>query len=347
MKSKNKMYDVVIVGAGPAGLIAGKILAENKKKVLIIEKNKIAGDKVCAGGLTLKDFEEFNIPKFLIEKEFKDINIHINNRLIKLVLDKPWIWTCSRKELGKWQLAEAKKAGAEIRLNSKVAKIQKDFVVLSTEEKFFFKYLIGADGTNSAVRRFLGLKVKKILLAIQYPVPKGKFKDLEIFFDLERFGPTYAWIFPHKDFDSVGAGIDPRFLKGNQLKHSFDDWCKEIGLNPSMYKIEGAAISYDYQGVEFGNIFLVGDAAGMSSGLTGEGMHPAMVSGKEVARKILDPKYDFKELKEIRKAKRIEEKVLTFYRFNRTITKMMFRLGGLLLENNRFKKKMIKFLTSK
>jgi len=47
-------YDVVIVGAGPAGLACAKELSKGSKTILLIEKNKIIGPKVCAGGLRKK-----------------------------------------------------------------------------------------------------------------------------------------------------------------------------------------------------------------------------------------------------------------------------------------------------
>lgn len=345
--TNNGVYDVVIIGAGPAGLTAAKTLADNNKKVLVIEKGEIVGDKVCAGGLTLKDFNELRLPEFLIEQEFTDINLYIKNRVINLKLDTPWIWTCDRKKLGSWQLDEALKSGTDVWLDTRIIKIQKNSISLHNGKNLKFKYLIGADGTNSLVRKFLGLKTKKIMLAIQYLVPKEKFSKLEIFFDLKRFGPAYAWIFPHKDFHSVGCGADPKFIDGEKLKQNFNDWCKEIRLNPSEYKLQVAPINYDYQGIKFDNIFLIGDAAGTASGLTGEGMHPAMISGQEVAKKIVYPDYDLPKLKEIIKVKKLEEKILTLYKNNKTITKLLFNFGGLLLTRKFAKEKLVKFLTEK
>jgi len=346
MKTKNKTYDVIIIGAGPAGFSAATVLAP-KKRVLVLEKKRIVGSKICAGGLTVKDFEELHIPKFLIEEEFSCANLYFRGKKYKLELDQPWIWTCSREELGKWQLEEAKSKGAEVKLNLEAVEIQKNYVVTKDGEKLFFKYLIGADGSSSIVRKFLGLKVKKIILAVHYHVSREKFDALEVFFELKKFGPSYAWIFPHKDYSSIGAGADLRFINAAKFRRHFDTWCKEIGFNPREYKLQAAPINYDFQGLEFGNIFLTGDAAGLASGLTGEGIHSGFVSGREAARKILNPKHDFEELSELLENKRLEEKVLEVYQTSKIAAKAMFCLGFLFLKNKSAREKLAEFLTEK
>ena len=65
-------FDIIIVGAGPAGLKCAHTLikANNKLKVLVLEKNKDIGPKICAGGLTGKDLQSFSIPDKLIEFRF-------------------------------------------------------------------------------------------------------------------------------------------------------------------------------------------------------------------------------------------------------------------------------------
>ena len=68
-------------------------------------------------------------------------------------------------------------------------------------------------------------------------------------------------------------------------------------------------------GFDFGNIFLVGDAGGFASGFTGEGIYFGLVSGREVARKIIDPKYNCEEILEILRIKHYHEITLNLTSF--------------------------------
>ena len=68
-------YDTIIVGAGPAGLKCAEVLAKNGKEVIVFERKKIVGDKVCAGGLTVKDLN-IGIPEKLYQRKIKKIIVH-------------------------------------------------------------------------------------------------------------------------------------------------------------------------------------------------------------------------------------------------------------------------------
>ena len=73
---------------------------------------------------------------------------------------------------------------------------------------------------------------------------------------------------------------------------------------------ESAPINYDYRGMEFGKIFLVGDAGGFTFPLTGEGIYSAITTGEEVARKIIAPEYDIPKIKNILKFQEIQRKII-------------------------------------
>ena len=64
-----KKFDVIVVGAGPAGLICAKKLSKSDLKVLLLEKEDDFGDKVCAGGLTRKGLNLLDIPDDIIEQK--------------------------------------------------------------------------------------------------------------------------------------------------------------------------------------------------------------------------------------------------------------------------------------
>jgi geranylgeranyl reductase family protein len=322
-------YDVVIVGAGPAGLQAAKVLAESGKKVIVFEKNKTVGDKVCAGGLTRKDLQ-FGIPREITEKQFTKVRLHTDQQTLEIKREHPIIYTIDRKKLGKWQLQEAKDAGAEIALNTPVKQIKDNSVVLEKDE-VGFDHLIGADGASSLLRKSLRIKTDELLVTLQYIINNSMDK-LEIYLDPPRFGMTYVWIFPHSNTTSVGSGIDVgRTIPIDKLRKEFLGWCQENAFDISKARFESAPINYDYEGHEFENKYLVGDAGGFASGLTGEGIYSAMLSGEEIAKKIIDPTYDTPRLSAWLKFKKWHDSLYRLLEFNTVSSEALIEVALLIL----------------
>lgn len=335
-----KEYDVIIVGAGPAGLIAAKILAQNNKKVIVLEKNSVIGPKVCGGGITTKDYS-FGIPKTLASYFFNEVVLHTPTTSSKIKTKEPYVSTIDRGKLGAFMAEDAKNAGAEIQTDSEVKEIFPNHVVLENRDEIYFKYLIGADGSNSIVRRYLNIKNNKEAIAFHYKVPQV-YEKMEIFFDANLFGSGYAWIFPHQDFTSIGCGANPdSLIKADDLKINLEKWLKKMKINVTGAKFESWTINYDYQGHEFGNVFLIGDAAGFASGLTGEGIFYAMVSGEEIARKIINPQYEQKYLHKILKNKTEQEKLLDKLSKNKRLSQFLYSAGGVVFKTGLLNKKLI------
>ena len=291
-----EIFDVVIIGAGPAGLNAAKILGDAGKKVLLLEKNEKIGPKICAGGLTRKSKKYLNLPDSLIEKKFSSIIFKSPRAKTKILLDKDYFFLVDREKMGQWQLKQINTQNVSVRVKSRVSKISNDTLLINGEEKIGFRYLIGADGSVSFVRRHLGLPTKLWGVAIQYLVPLKNCTDLEIHFDSHSFGPWYAWIFPHHDYVSVGYGYPAKALMPKKIdpiraKEGFEKWARKNNIALEGATIQSFPINCDFRGYKFGNIYLAGDAAGLVSGFTGEGIYQALVSGEEIANLILDPKY--------------------------------------------------------
>jgi len=283
--------DILIIGAGPGGLACAKILAEQGRKVLVLERRQEIGPKVCAGGITWDGMLRL-VPEKLIDRSFCEQRIFSSCQKTVVQEPHPVIATVSRKALGQWMAEQARQAGAEIISGAKVSSIEGLRVTADTDsgsKTFTCSQLVGADGANSMVRRSLGIPAEYRGPGINFQVP-GSCEQMEWHLDTRAFGCGYAWIFPHKDSVSVGAYSPQADMSAGRLKRNLLKWASGRGFQLQDLACQAALINYDYRGYSFGPVWLVGDAAGLASGLTGEGIYPAVVSGETVARRILDPR---------------------------------------------------------
>ena len=153
------------------------------------------------------------------------------------------------------------------------------------------------------------LESRDVGITMQYIIP-GERKDIEIFLDAKLFGIWYVWIFPHRGYVSVGCGCDPRAILPRTLRKNFHKWMQERGIDSSKGRYESCPINVDFRGYRFGNIFLIGDAAGLASSLTGEGIYQALISGEEIAKLILNPKHSPAKLEKIIAEKKEESAMM-------------------------------------
>lgn len=339
-------YDVIIVGAGPAGLCCALELQKSDLSVLVLEKNKIVGQKVCAGGITPK-VADFGVPFENADVQFSSILASVSNKKVKVSYKgRLFLGTIDRIKLGKI-LSDQLSEKTTLKLDSEVSEISKNFVLVE-EKRIGYKYLVGADGSHSVVRKFLGLKMKKAMVVIEYFI-QSELKDLEFCLDADLFGPGYGWIFPHKDYVSVGCGRDNRFSKGwPELTETFEKWLKLREIDTQGAKLQAGIINADFQGFDFGNVFLVGDAGGFASNLTGEGIYFGMVSGREVAKKIINPSYKCPEIFKILKIRKDHERVTNFIfsvmLINKSLANILLKFLLNLTQNRLFSWQLLKFL---
>jgi flavin-dependent dehydrogenase len=102
----------------------------------------------------------------------------------------------------------------------------------------------------------------------------------------------YFWVFPHVAYTSVGAVAPKRLVPPSALRRYLDGRLAALGVAPASAPFEGATLEVEFRGFHFpGQVHLAGDAAGVPSSLTAEGIYAALVTGEEVARGILEPSY--------------------------------------------------------
>lgn len=293
-------YDVIIVGAGPGGLHCGEILSRNGATVLILEKNIIIGKKVCAGGITWQGLID-RVPESLIERSFSSQLVYTRLQNITIQADHPIIATVNRQKLGQYMAETCFSSGSEIIFGANVNKVLDQEISYRYNNKNYtvaFDYLVGADGSMSKVRNRLNIPVERIGIGINYTLAQ-EIEDMEWHFDPVALGSGYTWIFPHSDAVSVGGYINTDGFRAIDLKNTISAWLKNKKIDTTSMKPEAERISCDFRGWKFGNHFLVGDAAGLASPLTGEGIFPAFISAEAVARSILDKKYEAHALKRL------------------------------------------------
>ena len=333
-------YEVIIVGAGPAGLKCAEVLSKANIKTLILEKKEKIGPKICAGGITRKFFRIFpDFPNNLLDFSTSKAFLHSPKNTHAIQTEIPFVFTINREKLGQWQLERLKKEMVTIKTNTKVIKIEPYKVVASDNQQFGFKYLVGADGATSNVRRHLKLKSTKKVITLHYKIPSTTKNKLEVFMDDRFFNIGYAWKFPHKKYISTGCGADTRKFSSAKLKRNFHKWLANKSIDLSNATYESAPILFDYRGYKFENIFLAGEAAGFTSGLTGEGIYPALVSGEEIAKLIINPEYIPNEIKDLLHYKKIQEKFLTLLIIAGPFRNNIFNLIVNKLKNPKFTEK--------
>jgi len=337
---------VVIVGAGPAGLSAATELAAHQDyEVTVLDRNAAPSYKVCGGGVDSKFFKrEFGAD--ILDREFGAFYILTPKSTFPVGSGKVnFVGTLDRRRLNEVLAEKAVTAGARLCFNQAVQTVGADKVTTSTGEEFPFDYLIGADGATSIVRKSLGLPTEKFLIAYQYMVP-GQADRMDFYIDFRKFGVTYSWIFPQKDIVSVGTGYAASEGKTEEqikaLRENFEQWTRER-FDLENARFEGFTINYDYRGFEFGHVFLAGDAGGFASGLTGEGIKPAILSGRDIARRILDPGYECAGIRQCLRIKRREDGLLHLM-IDKPFGKLVTAACGKLIDHAWFKKLVLKCL---
>jgi flavin-dependent dehydrogenase len=171
--------------------------------------------------------------------------------------------------------------------------------------EFTFRHLVAADGSQSMVRKHLGLP-SKFGFGLYYEVPEIS-NEVHFQFKTEVIRSGYFWVFPHRKHTNIGVCYNPDAFTAGLAKIALQQFICERGFQRGGARLNGGVINHLYCGFHFGNIFLAGDAAGLASRPSGEGVPFALVSGREIGRKILDNAYDMREFRGLLSLKRRQE----------------------------------------
>lgn len=336
-----KHYDVIIIGAGIAGQSCAKNLINSKHSVLLIESNPNFQNKACAGGLTKKD--KRYIPSKYYEGRSQKGSVVFKKQ--KVLTNQPVITPLSRSKYLEEGLKEiTASSNIQVLIPNKIVKINDNNIQIADRKIISFDYLIGADGTFSTVRKHLGLNRKKLWIGIQYRtenINKENISEIH----LKENTSGYYWIFPKKDYCSVGIWSFLDDTTPDEVRRKLDDFLKENNLNKIPDSLSSGTVNSVYYGYKFKNIYLAGDAAGLTPGLTGEGIYPALLSGKLIAQEILKKKKDTKEMKKHLMNKYTMDMFANLLS-NRLLRKIFFNIGIRMFRSRFLQKKILEVAAS-
>ncbi|MCK5237906.1 MAG: NAD(P)/FAD-dependent oxidoreductase [Candidatus Thorarchaeota archaeon] len=302
------MYDVAIVGAGPAGSTTARFLAKLGHDVVLLDKDKFPRDKPCGGGFSYGIIDEFSYLKSRERDFLKGICkvgvLHSPNRRTVL-RGKVDMAVALRYDFDRVLYESAKDVGTETMTGLRVKSVSNNAesveLSLHNGQCIRAKSVIGCDGVGSLVARKFGLHKRwpsNMITACrvaEIPEKESYIDDIystdkEYHFYANIGGlPGYGWIFPKQDTINVGLGIVGTHAQGLPgLFRQFIKMLKKDELIPNNADLSNAKGALVPTGGTIkqtvaNRCILVGDSAGMVSPLTGGGIHYAMRAAKMAA----------------------------------------------------------------
>jgi len=283
------MYDVVIVGAGPAGLYAALRLAQRGFDVVALEEHHSIGEPVhCTGVLAREAFDEFELSRDTILNELTtarfispaENSIVYRTRVVEaVVIDRLLFDT----RLG----ARAEGAGVVIRRGERAAAIRHEPDAVSIETgsgaRVRARACILACGGRYALHRQLGLGLPSLFLhTSQQEMPAGRSHDVEIHFGSDIAPKGFAWAVPvwrgdrpHVRIGVMCDGDAPRYFH-RMVDRVRARWEIRAGVScqPHQKILPLAVISQTYMN----RLLAIGDAAGLVKPTTGGGIYYSLIS---------------------------------------------------------------------
>jgi menaquinone-9 beta-reductase len=308
--------DVAIIGAGPGGSIAAHRLAAAGVRVVLLEQSAFPRDKTCGDAVTAEGLEALEhtglekwITQFPIIRQLRfsapngkllDIDVAgLNGRTVGRLIP--------RRLMDNQIVQAAVTAGARLMDGARVREVHYNnngtaLHIKANTAEIETQMVILADGSHAPITRQMGLMSEQFdLIAVrQYLAgdsnPAGQ---LEFHFQPEII-PGYTWLFPLGDGHlNIGAGTFAIRTRNKEidLKAVLERFKSNHPVNPERLKntepigpIKGHPLRTNVRGTRTHSrrALVVGDAAGLVSPFTGEGIAAAMHSGELAAQQIFD-----------------------------------------------------------
>jgi geranylgeranyl reductase family protein len=307
-------YDVLIVGGGPAGTVAGINLIGSGLRVAILDRARFPRIKPCGGGISCRVFDRFpylepalrSVPTNLVSKVVLESP---SGNVIHLESDKPLYAMIRRLEFDNALLDHCKAGGIEVREDVTVSRVvvADDGVSLTSTsgEEFVADLVIGADGVNSTVAVHAGMRgpwqSSQIAIDGSEESPLSSVNACQdtmyVYFGMGgSYG--YGYVFPKTTHANFGIGLLLDYAKkqvsdkpyAQHLRFAEDLKRKGVIAGDSLrqnFRVYPLPFAGPLRKISSHRVLLAGDAAGFVNGFTAEGIYYAMVSGEHAGKTAL------------------------------------------------------------
>lgn len=248
---------------------------------MVLEKNDRLGKKICSGEISPKVLPE---EKFDRGHPWTEITVGTDDTKQTIKFDRPFLWTIGRYEFESY-LASKCGPNIDIHYSEPVIHITRDHVETS-KGRYGYKHLVGADGSFSIVRKYLGLPTENIAgwayhFVLDVPCP-----EFRMYWLPRSFPSSYGYMMSRSRKQAM-VGLAWRGEFDHAMAKRAKEWvAKEFGPDVVKNRSEAMKGNADYRGWKFGDIYLIGDAGGFLNPLTTEGIYYAITSGEGVAKHI-------------------------------------------------------------
>ncbi len=288
------LYDVVVVGAGFAGLACARRAAERGLSVLVMDRKSEPGERIHTTGILVREaWEEWAAPASLVRR-LNRVRIYTpSHKSVDLEHEDYFFMATDTAQLMRHLAGETRQAGAEVRFGQRYegAALNSETLALNGSG-VRCRFLVGADGAQSEVAADFGLDRNLRLLKgmeWEFEPSEADGDSLHCFFDPKRAPGYIGWVVPGVRATQVGlaahrdaradmrgfvASVDPIFgLSDRRVLERRGGLIPVGGLLRNFYG---------------DRVVLVGDAAGMVSPLTAGGIHKAYRFGRVAADAVAD-----------------------------------------------------------
>jgi geranylgeranyl reductase family protein len=281
------IYDVIVIGMGPAGSTAAYEAVSRGLSVLALDQARFPRYKPCGGGLSPKIQKLIDIRNEpALEQTITSLRLSFLSRKETFHFNQPISYMVMREAFDQMLVNRAVERGTVLNEGTKVLRIEEgkeEVIVHSDQKSFRGKLVIGADGALGMTSRFLNpdLKIKNA------PGIEGEFKGpagidpstIEI--EVGHTPNGYGWIFPKRELFSIGAAA----FRGNRsIKNRYRSYLSSIFSEiPKPLQETGHPIPvFSNRRLRLASkrLLLAGDAGHLVDPFFGEGIYFAMRSGE-------------------------------------------------------------------